>query len=61
MDSKTTNKENRNKLIDTENPLVFARWEGVGRIGEKGEGIKTYMLPVIVTVVGWKAQQRAYS
>ena len=58
MDSKTTNKENRNKLIDTENPLVFARWEGVGRIGE---GIKTYMLPVIETVVGWKAQHREYS
>ena len=30
----------RNRLVDTENKLRVARWEGVGELGEKDEGIK---------------------
>ena len=32
------NKENRNKLIDTENVLVVAGWKGVGEV--KGERLR---------------------
>ena len=32
------NEPNRNKLIDTENKLRAARWEGFGGRGEEGEG-----------------------
>ena len=39
-------KQNRNRLIDTENILVVARLEGVGVMGEKGEGIKKYKLVI---------------
>ena len=38
------NKQNRNRLIGTENILMVARWEGVGRLGEKDEGIKTVQI-----------------
>ena len=31
-------KQNRNRLIDTEEKLVVARGEGSGRMGEIGEG-----------------------
>lgn len=31
------NEQNRNKLRDTENDLIVARWEEVGVMGEKGE------------------------
>ena len=38
------NKQNRNRLIDTEKNLMVARWE-VGRgLGGKGEKIKKYKL-----------------
>ena len=40
MESKSTNKQNRNRLIATENRLRAARRSGVGSLGEKGEGIK---------------------
>ena len=40
------NKQNRNKLTDTENILMIARWERIGGLGEKGEGIKKYKLAV---------------
>ena len=40
------NKENRKKLTGTENELGVARWEGVGRLSEKDEGIKKYKLVV---------------
>lgn len=43
---------NKNKLVDIENKLIFAKWEGVRRTGEKGGGIKTCKLPVIKTVRG---------
>ena len=39
-------KQNRNRLIDSENILTVARWEGVEGMGEKGEGIKKYKLVV---------------
>ena len=40
------NKQNRKRLIDTENILTVAGWEGSWRMGEKGEGIKKYELVV---------------
>lgn len=40
------NKLNRKKLIDTENMLVVAGWEGSWGMGEKGEGIQKYKLAV---------------
>ena len=40
------NKQNRNRLIDTENRLMDARWEGGGKLGAKAEGIKKYKLVV---------------
>ena len=39
-------KQNRNRLIDTENILMVARWSGGWRMGKKGEGIKKYKLVV---------------
>ena len=33
-------------LMDTENTLMVARWEGVAGLGDKGEGIKEYRLAV---------------
>ena len=40
------NKHTRKRLIDTENIFIVARWKGVGRMGEKGEGINKYKLVV---------------
>ena len=40
------NKQNRNRLIDTENKPMVARGVGVGEVGEKGEGIKKHKLVV---------------
>ena len=40
------NKQSRDRLADTENTLIFARWEGVWEMGEKVEGIKKYRLVV---------------
>ena len=40
------NKQNRIRLIDTENKLMVARGRGHGRLCEKGEGIKKYRLVV---------------
>ena len=34
------NKQNRNRLMDTENRLTAVKGEGVGGHGEKGKGIK---------------------
>ena len=39
-------KQNRNRLIGTENRLMVARGEGVGGLGGKGEGIEKYRLAV---------------
>ena len=43
---KTINKQNGNRLIDTEDGLMAARWDGVGGLGVKGEGIEKYRLVV---------------
>ena len=32
------NKQSRNRLINTENILMVARWEGVGVVDKKGGG-----------------------
>lgn len=37
---------NRKKLIDAENKLMAARWEGVGKWVRKVKWIKKYKLPV---------------
>ena len=44
---KQTNKQNRNRLRDTEKRLMVARGEGVGGLDKKGEGIEKYRLVVI--------------
>ena len=44
--SNTKQKNKQNRLIDTENILIVARWEGSGGMGEKGEGIKKYTLVI---------------
>ena len=36
------NKQNRNKLIDTENILMVARWEEIRGVGGKGGGFKKH-------------------
>ena len=48
------NKQNRNRLIDTENVLMVARWERVRGMGEKGEEIKKYRLVVTEQSLGRK-------
>ena len=40
------NKQNRNRIIDTENVLMVARGEGFGGLVQKGEGIEKYRLIV---------------
>lgn len=32
------------RLTGTGNKMMIARWQGVGGLGEKGEGIKKYKL-----------------
>ena len=54
------NKQNRTGVIDTENTLTAARWEGVGRLGGKGERIKKYKLVVTEQSWGCKVQQREH-
>ena len=62
MESKEQNKkQNRNRLIDTENKPVIARdRREVGVLGEKGEGIKKYKLVVRKQSQGYKVQNREY-
>ena len=54
-------KQNRNRLIDTENILSVARGKEVRRMGEKGEGIKKYKLEVSKWSWGCQVQHREYS
>ena len=42
----------QNRLIDTGNILMIARWEGHWRAGGKGERIQKYKL--VVTEQSWK-------
>lgn len=37
VESKNQHKQNRNKLIDTENKLMVTRWEEVGKNGKKNK------------------------
>ena len=59
MDSKNQNKIETNSQI--ENKLMVSRWEGVERLGEKGDGIKKYKLTVTKESRGCKVQRREYS
>ena len=36
------NKQNTNRLRNTENILTITRWDGVTGLGERGERIKKY-------------------
>ena len=40
------NNQSRNRIIDTENVLIVARWEEGWGIGEKGDGSKKYKLVI---------------
>ena len=40
-------KQNRNRLIDTKNVLIVAKWEDFRRMDIKGAEIKKYKLVVI--------------
>ena len=40
LKSKIINKQNYNRLIDIENRLTVARWEGLGGMGGEDEGIR---------------------
>ena len=55
------NKDNKNRLTDTENILKVARWEGGWGMGEKGEVIKKCKLVVIEQSQGCKVQYKEYS
>ena len=55
---KTINKENRNRLTDTENRLMVAKWERIWRLGEKGERIDKYRLVVTKQSWGCKVQHK---
>ena len=39
--NKINEKPNRNKLLDTEDKLMAARWKGAGRLGEKVRGLES--------------------
>ena len=54
------NKQNRNRIIDTENDLMVARWEGNKGYEQKSEGIKKYKLVVTEKSWGHKIQHRKY-
>lgn len=41
--------------------LIVARWEAVGELGEKGEGIKKYKLAVTKQLLECKVQHKEYS
>ena len=55
------NKQNRNKLIETGNKLMVARWEEARELCGKGGGIKKYKLVVTGESRGCNAQHREYS
>ena len=45
------NKQNRNRLIDTEKRLMVATGEGIGGQGKRGEGTEKYRLVASYKVV----------
>ena len=58
MESK--NKQNVNKLIDTENMYVFTRREGDRVLGEIDERNKRCKTPVIKYAMGYNIKQKEY-
>ena len=56
-----TDKQNRNRLTDTENRQTAVRGEGIGKLGEKGEGIKKYKSVVTEQSQRCKLQHRKHS
>ena len=54
------NKQNSNRLADTENILMVARGERGWRLGEKGGGIEKYRLVVTEQSWGREVQHREY-
>ena len=54
-------KQKRNRLIDAENILTVARWEGGWGLGEIGKGIKKYKLAVTKQSWGCKVERREHS
>ena len=60
MEPKKQNKQTRRTETesDTENMLMAATWEEVGRIGEKAERMKKYKLVVTEWSWGCKVQHR---
>ena len=63
MESKEQSKQaNKTQTdSDTENRLMVARGEGVGGLGEKGEGIKKSKLVVTEQTQGCKVQHKEYN
>ena len=55
------NKQNRNRLTDTENKLVVARGEDGSRLGEIGEGDLEVQIASYEINHGCNEQQREYS
>ena len=60
IESKTkyTDKQNRNRFIDTESILTVVRWEGVGGPDGRGAGMKKYSSVVTEQSRGCKVQHR---
>ena len=64
MESKKEKKmkrQNRKRLIGTENILMVATWKSSWGTGEKGEGTKKYELVVTEQSQRYKVQHREYT
>ena len=57
---KQNNKQNKNRLIDTETKLMVDRWEGFGGVGIKVEGRKMYKWAVTKLSRGCKVHYWEY-
>ena len=55
------NKQNRNRLIETEDRLMVVIKDGVWGTGWKGEGTEKYKLAVTKQLQGCEVQHREYS
>ena len=58
VESKEKIKQNRKRLIVTENRLLAAGGEGGWGLGEKGEGVNNYKLVVTESSQGCKLKHR---
>ena len=54
-------KQNRNRIIDTENVLMVVRWQEFWDTGENCEGIKKYKFVFTEYPGGCKPQHREWS